>query len=223
MRHELKHTIHTGDYLAIRSRIQWLMRRDPHAGENGQYRIRSLYFDNYQDKALREKLDGVSVREKFRLRYYNNMMDYVNLEKKSKWNQLGEKESARLTKEQCEKLLDGEYEWMPDTKNPLLREFYCKIKGEQLRPKTIVDYIREPYIYEAGNVRVTFDSQIKSGLYSQNFFDMDLPMMEAFEAGLYIMEVKFDQYLPEIIEAAIQTGDRRGNAFSKYAACRQFE
>ena len=84
MRHELKHVIHTGDYLAIKNRLKWIMKSDQHVNSSGQYKIRSLYFDNYRDKALIEKLSGISEREKFRLRYYNDDCQFVNLEKKSK-------------------------------------------------------------------------------------------------------------------------------------------
>ena len=223
MRHELKHVIHTGDYLAIKNRLKWIMKSDQHVNSSGQYKIRSLYFDNYRDKALIEKLSGISEREKFRLRYYNDDCQFVNLEKKSKKNQLGTKASARLTKEECQRILDGDWEWLKDSKQPLLVEFYSKLHGQQLRPKTIVDYIREPYVYSIGNVRITFDSQIRTGLYSNDFFEADIPTIAVFEPGLYVMEVKFDEFLPDMIEAAIQTNNRQSGAFSKYAACRAYE
>lgn len=223
MRHEFKHLIHMGDYLAIRSRLKHIMKQDAHVDQTGHYFIRSLYFDNYADKALMEKLNGFSVREKYRLRYYNYDGRFVNLEKKSKNNQLGTKDSATLTREQCQQLLDGHWEFMRNSNNPVLIEFYSKLYSQQLRPKTIVDYIREPYVYEAGNVRVTFDSQIRTGLYSQDFFSDAVPTMPALEKGYFIMEVKYDNYLPEVIASAIQTGQRQSSAFSKYAACRQYE
>ncbi len=223
MRHELKHLIHQGDYLAIKSRLKWIMKQDAHVDESGQYFIRSLYFDNYQDKALAEKLSGVSEREKFRIRYYNNNDSFVNLEKKSKKNQLGTKISATLSKEQCQKILDGDWQFLKESGNALLMEFYSKLYHHQLRPKTIVDYVREPYVYQAGNVRVTFDSQIRTGLYSKDFFNKNLPTMPALEYGYYIMEVKYDNFIPEIIQSAIQTGNRQSSAFSKYAVCRQHE
>lgn len=223
MRHELKHLIHMGDYLAIQSRLKHIMKQDSHVDQTGHYFIRSLYFDNFQDKALMEKLNGFSQREKFRLRYYNYDDRLVNLEKKSKSNQVGTKDSVTLTKEECEQLLHGDWEFMKERKDPLLIEFYSKLYNQQLRPKTIVDYIREPYTYKAGNVRVTFDSEIRTGLYNQDFFSRSVPTLPALEKGYFIMEVKYDNYLPEIIANAIQVGSRQSSAFSKYAACRQYE
>lgn len=97
-RHELKYAVHIADYYLLRNRIKFLMQADPNAGENGTYIIRSLYFDNPEDKALREKLDGVSKREKFRIRMYNGDEGFIRLEKKSKQNGLNSKESDIITK-----------------------------------------------------------------------------------------------------------------------------
>lgn len=223
MRHELKHLIHQGDYLAIKNQLKWIMKPDAHVDSSGHYVIRSLYFDNYQDKALVEKLSGVSEREKFRIRYYNNNTEFIKLEKKCKKNQLSTKLSANLSKEECQKILNGDWKFLKESEVPLLIEFYSKLYNQQLRPKTIVDYIREPYVYRAGNVRVTFDSQIRTGLYSKDFFSTSLPTMRALEHGYYIMEVKYDNFLPELIQTAIQIGNRHSAAFSKYAACRVYE
>ena len=58
-RHEWKHEISYSDLLALRARLGAVLERDQHA-VSGSYQIRSLYFDNLADKALREKLDGVN-------------------------------------------------------------------------------------------------------------------------------------------------------------------
>lgn len=222
LRHELKFYIDYSDYLAIRSRLRAIAKLDPHVGPSGTYFIRSLYFDNYNDKALREKIDGVNVREKFRIRYYNQDTSRIMLEKKSKIHGMCKKQQASLTKEQCQGLIDGNLSTIRDSNDPLLLELYNKINTQQLKPRVIVDYVREPYIYEHGNVRITFDSGLKTGLYSRNFFGSELPTIAAGDQGTIILEVKFDEYLPEIIQMAIQIGDRSQSAFSKYAACRMY-
>ncbi|MBO4281012.1 MAG: VTC domain-containing protein, partial [Lachnospiraceae bacterium] len=104
-RHEMKYQIAYGDYLAMRKRLAAVMEKDPHTMEDGRYRIRSIYFDNTEDKALREKADGVSKREKFRIRYYNDDLSFITLEKKMKINNLCLKYDARITEEECRKLL----------------------------------------------------------------------------------------------------------------------
>ena len=218
-RHEWKHELNTMDYLTIRRRLQAVMKRDPHAVE-GRYHVRSLYFDDPDDKALREKVDGVNMREKFRIRYYNGDTSVIRLEKKSKCNGLGAKFSAPLTKDEAQKIVDGDIDWMMDISRPLVQELYCKMRYQCLKPKTIVDYTREPYVYGPGNVRVTFDFNIRTGLTCTDFLNPDCVTIPAGDTPQYLLEVKWDDYLPEIIRAAVQTPGRRAGAFSKYAQCR---
>lgn len=217
-RHEWKHEIGAADLIAIRQRMRAVARPDPHAVD-GKYQIRSLYFDNGSDQALREKLDGVSRREKFRIRYYNGDPTLIHLEKKSKLGGLGSKQMALLTAEEAQAIVDGRIEWMLDSGRPLVQELYSKMRGKGLRPKTIVDYIREPFIYPPGNVRVTLDYDIRTGLGCTDFLDPDCVTVPAGDAPI-ILEVKWDNYLPEIIRAAVQLEGRRVSAFSKYAQCR---
>jgi len=222
LRHELKHNINVSDYMALRQRLGAITKQDSHVDETGSYRIRSLYFDNFDDKALREKINGVNNREKFRIRYYNDNMDYIKLEKKCKINGLCSKSSARLTKEQCEGIIDGDIQWMRNSTDPLIAELYTKMNFQQLRPKTLVDYIREPYIYEPGNVRITIDSEIKTGLNSKELFDQNAVTMRTHDQNIIILEVKYDEFLPEIIRSIVQVNNRQNSAFSKYAVCRVY-
>lgn len=220
-RHEWKHAISKSDMLTIRQRMRAIARPDPHA-VNGRYLIRSLYLDNLNDKALREKIDGVNRREKWRIRYYNLDPDSViHLEKKSRLNGLGTKYSATLTKEEAQRITDGDIEWMIKSESGLVRELYSKMKSEGLRAKTIVDYTREPFIYEAGNVRVTLDYDIRTGLLCTDFLNPECVTLPAGDAPI-LMEVKWDAFLPDIIRDAVQLPGRRAEAFSKYAQCRVY-
>lgn len=221
-RHELKHYINLNDYYQIRQRLMAVASLDSHAGEKGYYHIRSLYFDTPDDKALREKLDGINPREKFRLRYYNDEYDRVKLEKKSKVNNLGNKQSAPLSREECELLLAGDTGWMRSSKHPLVLELYAKMQYQLLRPKTVVDYVREPYLYQPGNVRVTIDSEIRTGIHSWDFFHRELPTIRSGAEEIIVLEVKYDAFLPDLIRNAIQLNNRRAAACSKYALSRIF-
>lgn len=213
-RHEQKIEISFGDLLALRARLRAVMKPDSHATD-GRYSIRSLYFDNDRDKALREKLDGVNYREKFRLRYYNGDVNFIRLEKKSKVNGLCRKESVLLTPAQVQALLAGEL----DDTDPLTWELLSKMRSQRLAPKTLVDYTREAFVYGPGNVRVTLDYNIRTGLNGTDFLSPDCIMVPAGDAPA-ILEVKWDEYLPDIIQDLIQMPHRRVGAFSKYAACR---
>lgn len=219
-RHEWKHLINDTDYIELKQRLKLLMQPDPHARPDGTYQIRSLYFDNLADKVLREKIDGVSQREKFRIRYYNGDPGLIHLEKKSKWSGLCAKESAVLTAAEAQAIADGKIEWMADVRDrPLVFELYRKLSTQGLRPKAIVDYTREPFVYPPGNVRVTLDHHIRTGLGCTDFLAPDCVTVPAGEPVI-ILEVKWDEYLPDLIRGAVQLKDRRVCAFSKYAASR---
>ena len=219
-RHEWKHMINHADKIAIRQRLRAVAQVDANAAD-GRYLIRSLYFDNISDKALREKLDGVNRREKFRIRYYNGNMDQIHLEKKSKWNGLGTKDRTLLTADEAQRIVDGDLSWMIGSDRPLVQELYVKMNSQGLRPKTIVDYTREPFVYAPGNVRVTLDYNIRTGLLCTDFLNPDCITIPA-GAGETILEVKWDEYLPSVIRDAVQLGSRQLSAFSKYAACRMY-
>ena len=217
-RHEWKHEINYSDMIILRQRLKAVMKPDENAVD-GKYFIRSLYFDNISDKALREKIDGVNCREKFRIRYYNDDTSLIHLEKKSKINGLGNKQSASLSAEEAQKIVDGDFDWMIDCDRPLVQELYSKMMSQGLRPKTIVDYIREPFVFSAGNVRVTLDYDIRTGLYCTDFLNPDCITIPAGNAPI-ILEVKWDEFLPSVIRDIVQLESRRTAAFSKYAVCR---
>lgn len=223
--------------MALRSKLKAVMKPDSHAAD-GRYEIRSLYFDNDRNKALREKLDGVNYREKFRLRLYNSDLNFIRLEKKSKINGLCRKESVLLTPQQVEALLAGKWDGeavpapkVPDEEDtsqaqnrttdtaPLTRELLGKMRSQGLKPKTLVSYTREAYVYAPGNVRVTLDYNLRTGLNDTDFLNPDCIMIPAGDTPA-ILEVKWDEYLPDIIRDLIQMPHRRVGAFSKYAACR---
>lgn len=221
LRHEYKIYLNKSDYYAIKPRLKAVMKPDAYVLSDGSYKIRSLYFDNYEDKALKEKADGISRREKFRIRCYNFNHDFIRVEKKIKLAGLGTKLSARITKDEVARLIQGDYEFLKHSGNAVLTELYAKMKHQLLRPKTIVDYTREPFVYAAGNVRVTLDYGIRTGLGSINMLDPNLPAVPT-EEGLVILEVKYDNFLPTVIRDIVNAGGREASAFSKYMSCRKF-
>lgn len=216
-RHEWKHEINHSDFLTLQMRLAAIMKRDPNAMD-GSYKVRSLYFDTPTDRALREKLDGISHREKFRLRYYNDDTSHIVLEKKGKINGLCFKQGCPVSRQEAELLLNGDPGWMIRSDRPLCRELYFKMKTQLLRPKKLVDYTRIPFVYGPGNVRVTIDFNIKTGSPA-DFLQPDSLTIPVAGAPL-LLEVKWDEYLPEIIRAAVALQGRHASAFSKYAQSR---
>jgi len=219
-RHEVKHEISYSDMLDIRRRLSAIARPDVHA-KDGKYHIRSLYFDTPEDTALKDKLLGVAKREKYRIRCYDGDLGFIKLEKKTKIGGMGTKDMASLTPEQVMSIIRGDTNWMIDEEDELLRQFYAAIRNERLQAKTVVDYTREPFIYDPGNVRVTLDYNIRSGLKLQDMLDFTAPTIPVKESPI-ILEVKWDNFLPDVIRQAVQLPVRE-QAYSKYAACRMYD
>lgn len=220
-RHEVKHEISNLDMLILRQRLRAVMAPDRHA-QNGKYEIRSLYFDNPEDKALREKLDGVSIREKYRIRLYNNDPSGIHLERKFKCGGLGYKEFAVLTPKQAQAIVDGDIRWMAASADEVILGFYAKICQDGLEAKVIVDYTREPFVFGPGNVRVTLDYHIRTGLRRVDFLNPNCTTVPV-PGDPCILEVKWDHFLPDVIRGMVQLGDRHSTAFSKYAVCRMYD
>lgn len=219
LRHEWKHRIDTAGLLALRARLGAVLQRDPHA-LGGSYQVRSLYFDNLADKALREKLESVNHREKFRLRFYNGDLSLLVLEKKTKTNGLCGEAQAPLTIEEARTLLEGRHQEL-GVSSPLLGELRRKMGSQGLRPKAIVEYTREPFLYGPGNVRVTLDYNIRTALSPAGFLDPGCVTLPAADAPV-ILEVKWDEFLPDLVRDLVQLPGTRTSAFSKYAACRLY-
>lgn len=220
-RHEVKHEISSLDMYILRQRLKAVMVPDSHA-RGGRYEVRSLYFDNLDDKALREKLDGVSIREKYRIRLYNNDPSVIHLERKFKQGGLGYKDLALLTAKQAKQIVGGDIRWMAESADEVILGFYSRIRGEGLAAKVIVDYTREPFVFYPGNVRVTLDYNIRTALRCTDFLNTSCTTVPVPDSPC-ILEVKWDNFLPDVVRGMVQLGDRYRTAFSKYAACRMYD
>lgn len=219
LRHEEKHQVNLREALVLSRRLEKLFPRDPHAGPEGSYQVVSLYYDDPYDTALRQKLDGVNRREKFRLRYYGKEPAFFKLEKKYKVKGLCGKRSCRLSREEGERLLRRDFAFLLEKEESLAREFYAKLR-RGLAPKTVVRYTREAFLYAPGNVRVTLDGDIRAGAPER--FLIPQKLLPAL-GGLAVVEVKYDAFLPEIVKLAVQVPNRQGTACSKYALCRRYD
>lgn len=220
-RHEEKYRVSNADLLILRQRLRAVMKPDSHT-VNGKYEIRSLYFDNSEDKALREKLDGVNIREKYRIRMYNNDPSVIHLERKFKHGGLGFKDSAPLTPMQARAIVNGDIRWMAESADEVILGFYTRIRNAGLAAKVIVDYTREPFLFGPGNVRITLDYDIRTGLGCTDFLNPHCVTVPVSDAPC-ILEVKWDSYLPDVIRDIVRLESRRSTAFSKYAASRMYD
>ena len=206
--------------MGLRARLRAILPHDPHAGAAGEYFIRSVYFDNADDKALREKLNGVDRREKFRIRWYNNDTSYIALEKKSKNHGLCRKSGCVLTREEAAAVFRGELSGLKKSGQEPARELAAKMEFQSLRPRTIVDYQREPFVFLPGNVRVTLDREIRGASFRPNI--LEDPVFTFPTGDSVLLEVKYDEFLPDLIRELVQLDSRGAGAFSKYAAARGY-
>ncbi|MCR4792388.1 MAG: polyphosphate polymerase domain-containing protein [Lachnospiraceae bacterium] len=220
-RHELKYRIDEAQMAVIRARMEALIHYDKHAA-NGQYTIRSMYFDNYANRCFYENESGTDPREKYRIRIYNADSKRISLECKIKERGKTAKLSAVLSRNDFEKIMDGRP--LSDFADPpdLLRKFVVLMQTQRFAPAVIVEYERAPFIYSIGNVRITLDQNIRSSTDFKNFFEVNLPTRPILAKGQHLLEVKYDELLPEFIKEALQLGNLQQTAFSKYYLCRRF-
>ena len=221
-RHELKYLVSAAQIPLLESRVRCIMSPDRHAGPDGIYNIRSLYFDDYDNSCYYENENGTDPREKFRIRIYNHSSERITLECKRKDHGMTLKNSSPLNLEQSLKLIEGQPPVNMDELDALQRKFCLQMRGRLLHPVVIVEYERRPYVYKNGNVRVTFDTNISAGSDIEDFFSPDMRKRPIMPAGQHLMEVKFDEYLPDFIYRSLNLGQLRQTTFSKYSLCRKF-
>ncbi|MCP3774140.1 polyphosphate polymerase domain-containing protein [Paenibacillus sp. MZ04-78.2] len=221
LRHELKYYIHSHDYAALRQRLSATLTLDGNSGSPDGYGIRSLYFDGPHNHALYDKSHGIFSREKYRIRIYNGSDRTIKLERKSKYGDYVCKEAARLSRDDYERILDGDVAGLQESKVPLVQDFYRAIAHRGFRPAVIVDYTREAYVYDPGDVRITFDKRLAAAINTYDLFSGHMVMKEALEPARTIMEIKYNAFLPDFIRALVQPQTHQRSAISKYLICRE--
>ena len=221
-RHEFKYEIDSYQLEILKSRLPYIMNRDTHTNSNGEYQIRSLYFDDYEDSCFYDKENGTDPREKFRIRIYNGSSDIIKLELKRKEQGKTLKKACLLTKKQAERIIDGKGVLWQDDMDPLLKKLYLLQETKNLQPKVIVEYDRIPYVCEYGNVRATLDLDIRTTTDIKSFFDEQTNCRLIMPRGINLLEVKFDEFLPDYIYQTIQLNHLHQITFSKYYLCRKF-
>ena len=218
-RHEMKYIINSGYYHILRSRLKAAMRPDPH-GDNGVYRITSLYFDDVFRTAYNDKLLGLDVRKKYRIRYYGLSPSVIRLEVKEKKGEMVCKRSVPLSYEEYQSILEGNRSLF--NKDSFIgtagEEFYLSDKLTALSPAVLVDYMREAYICPAGNVRITFDSSLKTSLHADPL-GSKADFINVFTGGEIILEVKYDSFIPSYISDLLSGIPLTRESVSKFVLC----
>lgn len=222
-RHELKFKISNSAAEVLKQKLSLILGKDKNAYyEDGSYLIKSLYFDDRDSSSYYEKMDGVLYRKKYRIRMYNDVDTFIRLEKKMKHNNFTAKEQMLISKGIYSKILNGKIDEIENATG-LLEEFITNSKVKHLVPSIIVLYHRTAFTYPISDVRITFDSNIQSGLYSYDLFNKDVPMYDVSEPGKQVLEVKFNEVLPLHIANLLNDIPSCKEAVSKFAICRSIK
>lgn len=221
-RNELKYYISNIEYLALVSRLEHILKPDEHSTPRQGYFIRSLYFDSFDDECLFEKQSGNLYRQKYRMRIYDTKSEWVKFEIKHKSNNQIFKETATITKESAYKIIEGNYEELLTYNNPILNKIYIKFTTKQYKPKVIIDYTRDAFMFDFFNIRITFDKNLHSNNTDFDIFSDNLHTIPVILEGKQIMEIKYETALPEFIHRSLQLDAVERMAISKYTLGRRF-
>ena len=217
-RNEFKYVINPHHKNTMADKLSKICQRDSHSDADGGYLVSSLYFDDYDQSALIDKLSGIRDRKKFRVRVYNHQTNVIKLERKEKRDYLTQKSHIQLSKEEYDALVSGDAVFLRDKENVVAKDFYLRYQTKNLRPRVVVEYYREAYVYRYGDVRISFDSLLKAGVFNNDLFCNGY-MIPAIPHDQIILEVKYTGYLPDNIRSIIQTNILHWQSCSKYVLC----
>lgn len=221
-RHELKYVVTAAQMALLKNRINNLIPLDSHVGADGSYSIRSLYFDDIYYSCYAENEIGTDPREKFRIRIYNGNPERISLELKRKEHNMTQKRSCLLSKEQCQELMAGRFLPIEEGQPLVLQKLNLLMRTRRMRPAVIVEYERIPYVERLGNTRITLDQNIRSSDQIGAFLEPEVSGRPVMPAGQHILEVKYDEFLPDYIYQNLQLPRLRQTSYSKYYLCRRF-
>jgi len=220
LRHEYKYYINESVYYTLRERFRYVLKMDENTKNEEGYLISSLYFDDINHSAMREKIDGSRFRKKFRIRIYDRSDSLIKLECKAKYDSLISKESATLTRQEYDRILNDDYDFLAQREERVCKELLGYHHTKLLSPVSVVEYVREAYVAEEGNVRITFDKNISTSIFGLDMFDEELALSEILPPGIMVLEVKYDDFIPKAVLGLLQIAMTEKCAISKYVLCR---
>ena len=212
---EKKYLVTEADLAAIAGRLKQVMLQDIH--QHGSfYNIRSIYFDDLQNHCAFENEAGLDQREKYRIRIYDGSASLIHLEIKEKIHGFTKKRACSLSQDECSQILDGNLSLSLDERKPL-NQLLLHMQCINLRPNVLISYDRTAFTYPAGNVRITFDRNISASRCCEDFLSQNVRQKTAvLPKGIHVLEIKYDEFLPDIIAQLVEDGSLSQTAFSKY-------
>ncbi|MCI9345360.1 MAG: polyphosphate polymerase domain-containing protein [Lachnospiraceae bacterium] len=217
---EDKYNCSEAEMYMLQARMEAVLHADDHENSLEGYRIVSLYFDDLCDSCLHDTVDGVNRRVKYRIRIYNDSLDVIKLEVKSKKDNRILKRSKNITRAQMERLMRGDCIEEEGSAEDPATLFNLAIRTQGLRPRVIVAYERKAYVYEPGNVRITFDRNVRASGRVEDFGQKKISY-EFLREYDKVLEVKYDAFMPDFLVQLLELGSMRQSAYSKYQLCRE--
>ncbi len=217
-RNELKFYINAYQKNVMANKLNNICQRDSFSDAAGGYLVSSLYFDDYNQSAIFDKLSGVRDRKKFRVRIYNYQSNVIKLERKIKRGIVTNKSHIQISKEEYNSLISGDVSFLRQIDDIVAKDFYLYYRTKNLRPRVVVEYRREAFIYKYGAVRITFDYLLKAGVFQKDLFSNGY-MISAIPPDQIILEVKYSGYFPVVIRNIIQIYNLQWQSSSKYVKC----
>lgn len=219
---ENKYNCSEAEMYLLQQRMETVLRPDSNESDPEGYSVVSLYFDDLADSCLQETIDGVDLRDKYRVRIYNNSLDVIKLEVKSKKDGRILKKSKSITRQQLEFLMKGKCIEDSASSDDPATLFNVAVRTRGLRPKVIVGYERKAYVFEPGNVRITFDRNVRASSRVEDFgkSNISYDFLKEYDK---VLEVKYDEFIPDFLVQLLELGNMRQTAYSKYQLCREAE
>ena len=219
LRQEKKFAINIADGAVLGGRLGAIMHADVHNGTQG-YVIRSLYFDTPDDQDFYDKVDGLELRRKIRLRIYSPQSDFAMLEMKQKEGPYQRKRSLRLRREDAEQLCRGDYRPLMAYEDPFAAECYGLMHSRCYRPKAVVEYRRQAFVARENHIRITLDSRIIATESSFDLFSEHLSMYAVMDPFHMVLEVKYNGFLLSYLKDLLDRVERSELSVSKYCLAR---
>jgi hypothetical protein len=221
LRHELKFVISQSTYVMLRERISPFLARDPHMPSPDGYMVDSLYFDDFLLSGLQDKSDGLRYRKKFRIRAYNQDATTLNLESKTKLDNLTRKEKTGLSRQEYDEILDGRWEALARREEKMCHELYGMYHRRLLAASAVVRYQREAYTCAAGDFRLTFDKNLQTRSRSLDIFAAPAELESVLLEAMLVMEIKYSDYLPPYLGQLLSVAELQRSPLSKYELCKK--
>lgn len=212
MRKEIKYVIDYSEYKQIQQILEICMKKDINANEKGTYKIKTIYFDNYLQEIQKNKKDDINSVDKYRIRMYDNKETSIYLEKKTNENGYTKKIKEQINKNDVINILEGRYSEILEEKPTLKTKMYLNIILKRLRPVLLIEYERMAFVDDLSGIRTTIDKEIKSTIDCNSFFKN----IEGTSNNKYILEVKYNKYLPDYIKNIVINIKRKRRGKSKF-------